>query len=61
MIAIEGMTMPLTCVFCRLMADGWCYAADTEVLQPDIEDIEDGKRPSWCPLVDLSKYEDDLK
>lgn len=55
MIAIEGMTMPVTCQFCRLMVDGWCYAVDTEVLQPD---IEGGKRPSWCPLIDLT---DDLK
>ena len=57
MIGLE-MPMPASCAECRLMADGWCYAVDTEVLQPD---IEGGKRPDWCPLVDLSAYEDDLR
>ena len=55
MIGLE-MPMPKSCAECRLTADGWCYAVADQR-----EPLDMKKRPDWCPLVDLSAYEDDLR
>jgi hypothetical protein len=67
MIAID-MTVPRFCAECRFMLSGtWvdgkeypcvCYAQKPPMLiKPSETDMRDG----MCPLIDLSKYEDDCK
>ena len=59
MVGIRDLRMPKSCSDCRLMANGWCYAAEN--WDHAYDDIDMEKRPSWCPLVDLSAWEDDGK
>ena len=42
--------MPQSCIDCRLMADGWCYATRDRGLFSEID-----KRPCWCPLKEMPK------
>ena len=57
MIAIEGMTMPKSCAVCPMNDDNcWCAITMT-----DMRADYDKTRLDDCPLIDLSKYEDDCK
>jgi len=70
MIGVKGMTMPSECEycgFCRYYPENgnvWCNAKN-RILKPHWKVPEwthlDVEKPDWCPLVDLSQYEDDLK
>ena len=60
MIAID-MPMPKSCVGCPCYHDVACYAEGErkEVMLTYKERHE--KREQWCPLIDLTQYEDDGK
>lgn len=55
MIGVE-MDMPSGCDKCRFQDDFYCYAC-----ADGLPDVPDTGRPGWCPLIDLSQYEDDWK
>lgn len=52
MIAIEDMEMPKSCGNCRFSKDGWCFAQ--EAWDTRYEDVREGCRTEWCPLLDLT-------
>lgn len=70
MIGIKDRTMPTECEYCPLCrfyresGRVWCNAKNRilklEWKYPDYTYLNVPK-PDWCPLVDLSQYEDDLK
>lgn len=66
MIAIKNAVMPVSCNTCPLSnyysANGEIICrVDGKVLAQDYKPIPWAGRPSWCPLIDLTQYEDDGK
>lgn len=69
MIAIN-IPMPKSCRDCKLnyineIEGVWmCSPLDTDLIHIQVSS-DDGKvynyRPAFCPLIDLTQYEDDLK
>lgn len=65
MIGLEW-PMPESCRDCpldhyyTLSGEARCRAGNA-TLAENFEDIGFEGRPSWCPLIDLSAWEDDLK
>jgi hypothetical protein len=69
MIAID-MEMPENCARCMFRSISSALLKETFVCyatlprRPLAEATPDERlrfKPSWCPLIDLSQYEDDLK
>ena len=60
MIAIDR-PMPSSCEDCPCFHDAACYAGWFR--NPTTLDWfeRQEKREEWCPLIDLTQYEDDLK
>lgn len=67
MIAIKDMEMPKSCEECPLCqhyplcGQTWCRASNAMMADFYEEIPYKANRPSWCPLIDLTQYEDDLK
>lgn len=60
MIAIDR-PMPSSCEDCPCFHDAACYAEGwRKSIGLDWFERQE-KREEWCPLIDLSKYEDDGK
>lgn len=60
MIALDR-PMPKSCEKCPCFHDAACYAEGLR--NPTTLDWfeRQERREDWCPLIDLSKYEDDCK
>lgn len=54
-----NIQMPASCKSCPYKGERWCYL---EVLRGmESQEVPEEGRPDWCPLIDMSQYEDDLK
>ena len=60
MIAID-MEMPSSCEDCPCFHDAACYAEGWRKSIGLNWFERQEKREEWCPLIDLTQYEDDLK
>lgn len=58
MVGID-MRMPRNCGECRFKSHSWCAAK--EAFDKRHEEVREKKRPTWCPLIELSAWEDDGK
>ena len=67
-----NIQMPQSCLTCPCGAgcgtwgkgriyDSLCYVFKHETTTFEYKNIPYGTRPTDCPLIDLSRYEDDLK
>lgn len=64
MIAIKDMTLPENCDACpcRQINLSRCQIVSKSTSHTTAgKPIDQEKRPNWCPLIDMSQYEDDLK
>ena len=58
MIGIN-MPMPASCADCKYKGAKWCYI---EIWgNRGAKEVPEAGRPEWCPLIDMSRYEDDGK
>ena len=58
MVAIN-IPMPASCSTCPYKGARWCYL---EVLRGmESQEVPEEGRAEWCPLIDMSQYEDDGK
>ena len=55
-VLVRGMKMPNDCPSCYLQYDGYCDVADKDVY----DYCDEGKRPDWCPLIELPEKHDAL-
>lgn len=51
--------MPKSCEECKYKGAKWCYIEIWS--NRGTKEVPEEGRPSWCPLIDLSQYEDDGK
>lgn len=51
-VLVKGMTMPESCVECRMTTDAWFCSAMPKEFGGYADDYGE-KRPDWCPLVEL--------
>lgn len=58
MVGID-MHVPESCKKCKFKCAKWCYI---EVWSNrGAKEVPEEGRPDWCPLIDLSQYEDNGK
>lgn len=55
MMAIKDMQMPTSCEGCCFKVENLC------LMDKDLGRVSETNRPDWCPLIDLSAWEDDGK